>query len=80
MPKESGKERRRYKSFERSELSRKLCKLLRHDADKYGLDMGQDGFVSLAEVLKLKHIKKTPLTTQMEKSKSKSARNKFKKS
>jgi 2'-phosphotransferase len=61
MPKEMGNERRRYKSFEKSELSRKLCKLLRHDADKYGLDMGQDGFVPLAEVLKLEHIKKTPL-------------------
>ena len=41
----------------KSELSRVLCRLLRHEADKYELEMTKDGFVLLSEVLKLRHVK-----------------------
>ena len=39
-------------------LSRKLSKILRHDALKFGLSIEKDGYVPVEEIINCKEIKK----------------------
>ena len=48
----------KYQKLKKDQLSRTLCKILRHDADKYGLKMNKEGFVLLSELLEIKNVKK----------------------
>ena len=48
-----------YSKFVKKCLSFALCKVLRHTATKFGINMASDGFVLLEDVLKLDHIQAT---------------------